>query len=236
MKNTRPEIKRPQNRFRSFMHWSGAVVTVLLLLASSCTRPAEEQEQRKEEKKHVYKDLKPEVYPVPGKIKDALPGLLNDNIYVYREIAKTVNLVAYVPDYSREAAIKMMSEAFLALSGKDELRKDIDFWIIQIQPQPPGEEAQQSPGNEGEESQVVVWGVRPAEVDQYKQSGDLAEFLKTSEYLLVDDEIIAKGEERMESVPGIKGKPAQEEAEEPGKEQGKKEPDEPARDAKPVNR
>lgn len=179
-------------------------LTAALALVIGCAKPTEENKPAPETPgKHVYKDLKAEVYALPEAVIKALPGLLNDKIYLYREIAPTLNLVAYTPEYSREAAVKMSAEAFLALAPVPEFRKGVEFWIIQIQPMPEAE-AKAAAG----QSQVVVWGVRPGEVDAYQSSGDLGAFLQNSEYLLVDDKIIAKGPDRGKEFPGLGLAPA----------------------------
>jgi len=188
---------------------AAALLTALAL--SACARPA--QPPKPDEKttgKHEYRDLKAEVYPVPAGVKAALPGLQNDNVYLYREIAPTLNLVAYVPDYSREAALRMAAAAFVVLADEPEFRRDIQFWIIQVQPKPPEKPAaDQKPGP------VLVWGVRPDEVDKYIANQDLAAFVRDSEYLLIDDRIIDKGQARLaefqmaapETVPGATAAP-----------------------------
>jgi hypothetical protein len=173
-----------------------------ILLAAACSRPAPKPAASAATGKHEYKELKAEEYPLPEGVKTALPGLQNDKVYLYREVAPTLNLVVYAPAYSRAAAIKEMAEAFVALADEPEFRRGIDFWIVQVQPQPVAGEPKPS------SSQVVVWGVRPQEVDAYRDSGDLAAFLKDSEYLLVDDRIIEKGEARLREVPDLSPAPA----------------------------
>lgn len=191
----------PTSKINNFINWASAhFVLLAIIIAMGCAQPAEVKKPETGPK-HVYKELKPQIYPVPEGVKSALPGLLNDNIYVYREIARTINLVAYVPDYKRESAIKMAAQAFIALTLEPALREDIDFWIIQIQPRP--EDVPATADKDQPASKVVVWGVRPEEADAHKSSKDLAAFLETSEYLLVDDKIIAKGKQRLDEVPGI---------------------------------
>ncbi|MFO8057395.1 MAG: hypothetical protein R6V10_08880 [bacterium] len=192
-------------------------------LAISCAQPADrdkdkDKKKAEDEQRHVYKDLEPDVHPVPEGVAGSLPGLLNDNIYIYREVAPLLTLVSYEEDYSRVSAVRKAADAFLALLSEPAFQEDIEFWIIQVQPKEETKEEKQ----EGK-ARVVVWGVRPEEVKQYQESGDLGRFLRTSEYLLVDDEIIEKGDERLSKFPGLK-----EEAPSPGapeEEPGPKEGD-----------
>ena len=96
------------SRIKNFIARISPLFIVLAVVIAGCAQPADEKQPAATEKpKHVYKELNPETHPVPAGVKEALPGLLNDNIYLYREIAPTLNLVAYVPEYSREGAIKM---------------------------------------------------------------------------------------------------------------------------------
>ena len=76
--------------------------------------------QESQQSRHVYKDIQAEVYPLPEGVKQALPGLLNDNIYIYREIAPTLNLVAYLPGYNLQKAPTIAAQAFLALADEPE--------------------------------------------------------------------------------------------------------------------
>lgn len=173
-------------------------------LAISCARPADRDKDKKkaeDEQRHVYKELEPDVHPVPEGVAEALPGLLNDNIYIYREVAPLLTLVSYEKDYSRVSAVRKAARAFLALLSEPAFQEDIEFWIIQVQPR---EETKQE--KQKGKARVVVWGVRPEEVKQYRESGDLGRFLRSSEYLLVDDEIIEQGEERLSKFPGLKEK------------------------------
>jgi hypothetical protein len=190
---------------------AAAAAVALLALLAACARPEPKKPaENASDSRHTYKDIKPEVVAIPDAVAKALPGLQNDNLYLYREIAPTLNLVAYVPDYSRVAAVKMMAEAFTALANdpNPKLRDGIEFWIIQIQPEAKTEPAPK-PGEQ--KSQVVVWGVRPSEADAYKQSKDLANFLAASEYLLVDDEIIPAGNGRMKPFPELASQGARDE-------------------------
>jgi hypothetical protein len=181
------------------------VAALVTFLVVGCARPSEDKKpEAAPDSRHVYKELKAETYPVPEGVKKALPGLLNDNIYLYREIAPTLNLVSYEKDYSLAGAAKMAADAFMALSVDPEFRKQIEFWIIQVQPEPAGDEV--SAGvDEAKASEtkarVFVWGVRPEEVDEYKKSKDMREFIRNSEYMLIDDVIVQKGESRLEHFP-----------------------------------
>ncbi len=183
-----------------------AALTLSLIasLAIACATPAEKPgKEEKNGPRHVYKDIKPEVYDMPAAVREALPGLLEQNkIFVYREISPTVNLVAYAPEYSKESAAKMIANAFLALREVPDLREDIDFWIVQVQPEP--KKAAPHPEEIGQKADVIVWGVKPSEVDRFAESGDLKLFLETSEYLLVDDVIIQKGPQRLAQFPDLK--------------------------------
>ena len=156
---------------------------VMILAAFACSRPPAPQAAAKPGPRIEQKELKPEIWPVPEAVKQALPGLQNDNLYVYREISPTVNLVAYFPEYSLPDAIRRMAQAFVAMTQDPKFSVGIDFWIIQVQPA-------QGP-------EVVVWGVRPSEAVAYAQNHDLTRFLSESEYLLVNDKIIPAGPERL---------------------------------------
>lgn len=194
-----------------------AALAVVIILAG-CAKPVEEKKPPTETgPKHEYKDIKPAVYEIPEGVKTALPGLQNDKIYIYREIAPTLNLVAYVPNYSLAEAPVMAAKAFESLAAVPEFRQGVDFWIIQLQPEasekpvaPKPEEAGQAKPN----AEVFVWGVKPSEVDDYIKSHDLMYFLVNSEYLLINDEIIPKGEARGELFPSLRPTP------EPMPEQG----------------
>ena len=155
---------------------------MLLLLASACSRPPQPESEAKAGPKVETKDLKPEVWPVPDEVKQALPGLQNDNLYLYREVSPTLNLVAYFPQYSLAEAIRGVARAFVALTRDPKFKAGIEFWIIQVQPR------------EGKE--VLVWGVRPAEAEAYARTQDLARFFTESEYVLVNDKIIPAGPDR----------------------------------------
>lgn len=214
-------------------HWvkSLAALAAAAAIAVACARPAEQNKPEEKKGKHEYKDIKPETYPFPAGVKEALPGLLGDSIYVYREIAPTVNLVSYEQDYSREGAVNKMVRALLAMAAVPELRQGIEFWIIQVQPRPEKE-------SEAGPSQVVVWGVMPAEVDRYRDSGDLAGFIRNSEYLLVDDQIIPRGDDRLAQFPGLELKPPTENGTEKIEPEPQPEPspapEPPTPDGKPV--
>lgn len=184
------------------MRISWILLPVLVIAGTmSCARPAdrEKKEKEKEKQRHVHKELKPDVHPVPDGVARALPGLQNDNIYIYREVAPLIGLVAYEKDYSRTSAIKKAARAFEAMLSDPDLQKGIEFWIIQVQPAKETKEEEK----EGK-SRVVVWGVRPSEVKEYRESKDLPGFVRTSEYMLVDDEIIEKGDERLDMFSGLK--------------------------------
>jgi len=188
---------------------AGALCAAFLLLALGCASPAPVPEQDADKSRHQFKELKPEVHPLPEGVIKALPGLQNDNLYIYREIAPLISLVAYVPDYSREAALEMAVAAFESLAPKPELREGIEFWVIQVQPDPDQENEQwKKDGKKGAPpSRVVVWGVRPQEFDQYQESRDLAALVRDSEYLLVDDRIITQGPDRLKLFKGLSVKP-----------------------------
>jgi len=153
-------------------------------LAGSCARPMQEEPTEKTTPRAEYKKIKAEEYPVPDQLKEALPGLLNDKIRVWREISPTINLVVYSPNYSLDNAIKQAAQAFLILERNPEITKETDFWIIQIQPE------------KGPE--VLVWGVRPSELELYKKTKDLKAFFENSEYVLINDQVIPKGAGRLE--------------------------------------
>lgn len=157
----------------------------IIILMLGCVRAQREKEASKssESSSQVYKEINPETFPFPDRLKETLPGLQGDKIYVYKEISPTINLVAYFPEYSTEKAILRSAEAFLVLLEQEELKRGIEFWIIQVQPE------------KGDE--VMVWGVKPSEVEAYARSKDITSFLRDSEYLLVNDKIIPKGEERL---------------------------------------
>jgi len=154
----------------------------VVLLTSACARPPAPEAEKKSGPKMEYKDLKPEIYPVPEEVKQALPGLQNDNIYVYREVSPTLNLVAYLPQYSLPEAIQRTARAFVALAKDPRFQAGLEFWIIQTQPR-------QGP-------ELLVWGARPAEVLAYVRHHDLARFFTESEYVLVNDKIIPAGPDR----------------------------------------
>ena len=170
------------------MRRAGGIFALLVFLLGifSCARPKPEEKTEKKPKAE-YKEIKAEEYPVPEQLKELLPGLLNDKIRIWREIAKTINLVAYMKDYSLEKAIEKSAQVFLLLRQYPEFKKDIEFWIIQLQPE--------------KGSEVLVWGVRPSEVEEYQASGDLRKFFAQSEYVLINDQIIEKGEERLKYFP-----------------------------------
>jgi len=188
-----------------------ALALAAAFLIMGCTRPAQNKNPAPNTgPKHEYKEIKPEIHPIPEGVKSALPGLLNDNIYIYREIAPTLNLVAYVPEYSLAGAAKMAAQAFVALSEQPEFREGIEFWIIQIQPETGKNEVPVKPvdGSSAESNALVfTWGVKPSEVDEYKKSENLINFLSNSEYLLVNDKIIPKGEERTTMFADLLPKP-----------------------------
>ncbi len=152
------------------------------LMFSGCSLPEKEKTDANLGPEQQIKDIKAEIYAVPRSVAKALPGLLNDNIYIYREISPSVNLVAYEDDYSLEKAVNMTARAFLGLLEDPKFNEKIDFWIIQVQPK-------QGP-------QVLVWGVRPEQARRYKENNDLIAFFKNCEYVMIDDKIIPKGDQR----------------------------------------
>jgi hypothetical protein len=170
-----------------------ALALIIMVLAglvlSSCARPESEPQEKESGPKREYRDIKPEVFPIPEEIRETLPGLRNDKFYLYRDISPTLNLVAYVPDYSLDAAISMAAKTFVHMKSDPEFKKGIEFWIIQIQPEP------------GKGAEVMVWGVRPDQADEYARTGDLVSFFRDSEYVLVNDEIIPAGEARLKAWP-----------------------------------
>ncbi len=154
-------------------------------LAFACARPREEKAEAKTVPKAEYKTVKPDEFPIPAKLAEALPGLVNDKIRIWKEISPSINLVVYAKGYNLKKAMEESARAFLALSGNPEFRNRVDFWIIQIQPE-------QGP-------EVLVWGARPSEVDQYQKTLDLKSFFRDSEYVLINDQIISKGDDRLKS-------------------------------------
>jgi len=196
----------------SFRQWILACLVALVMAFSGCAQPPDQTDADDTANgRHTYKEIKPDVVPVPEGVIKALPGLLNDNLYLYKEIAPSLNLVAYVPQYSPAGAIEMCAKAFVVLADdpNPQLTDDIDFWIIQIQPAPGSADVPVQPGDPANkhDSRLVVWGVRPVEVEAYKKTGDLAKFLTTSEYLLVDDKIIPAGDARINPFPELKPAP-----------------------------
>jgi len=151
--------------------------------ALGCARPKEEGAGKQDQAKAQYQSPKVEEYPVPEPLKQALPGLVNDKIRIYKEISPTVNLVAYFPDYSLDKAVNAASQAFLVLLENPAFKAGVDFWIIQVQPE-------KGPG-------VLVWGVKPSEAEAFAKSRDLKAFFADSEYVLINDQIIDKGEPRL---------------------------------------
>lgn len=162
----------------------------LCALATGCARPKPEEGEKKNAPKAEYKELKADEYPIPEPLKAALPGLVNDKVRIWKEISPTVNLVAYFPGYTLELAVKQASEAFLVLLENPAFKDGIDFWIIQVQPE--------------KGTEVLVWGVRPAEAEQYKNSKDLNAFFKDSEYVMVNDQVIEKGDSRLKFLAPAK--------------------------------
>jgi hypothetical protein len=170
-----------------------SLITLIAIcgLAFACARPKPEEPEKKNAPKAEYKNLKAEEYPLPEALKTALPGLVNDKIRIWKEISPpTVNLVAYQPDYSLERAIKAASEAFLTLLENPAFKNGVDFWIIQVQPEKGAE--------------VMVWGVRPTEAEQFKISKDLTAFFRDSEYVLVNDQVVEKGDARLKYLAPAK--------------------------------
>jgi len=152
-------------------------------LVFNCTRPKSEPDANRISPQAQYKEIKPLEYDIPQELNSALPGLLNDKIRVWKEISPTINLVAEIKDYSLGKAINYSAEAFLVLLAHPEFQEGIEFWIIQVQPSKGGE--------------VLVWGVKPEEVKKYKEDGQLKSFFSESEYVLINDQIIEKGEPRI---------------------------------------
>ncbi len=181
------------------------------VIMAACAKPAENPKPEGEAgARHEYKDIKPEVYDIPPGVAAALPGLQNDKIYIYPEIAPTLNLVAYAPNYSLAEAPRMAAKAFQALAPVPDFRKGVDFWIIQIQPEAGAQQVPEHPAEAAaapQSSEVFVWGVKPAEVDEYLKSRDLLSFITDSEYLLVNDQIIPKGGDRAKLFPGLAAPP-----------------------------
>jgi hypothetical protein len=178
------------------------LLVVCAFMLSNCAQPVKPEAEGDKEKRHEYIESEPEVHKIPKALADALPGLQNDNIYLYKEYAPTLNLVVYSPDYSLDGSMKMMAKAFLELAKDENFRKDISFWIIQVQPRPVNvgkdEIVHKTPAKKPD-PRVVVWGVKPEEVDAYKKENDLASFITNSEYLLVDDKIISCADKKCES-------------------------------------
>lgn len=164
-------------KFLSFI-----LLLIIVSISSYCARPKEEKNEKKAPQMQT-KPIKAEEYQIPEELAQALPGLVNDKIRIWREISPTINLVAYFEDYSLKKAIEQAARAFLVLLEKPEFKNQIDFWIIQIQPK--------------EGPNVMVWGVKPEEVEQYKKTRDLKSFFRDSEYVLINDQIIEKGDERL---------------------------------------
>ena len=159
-------------------------------MAAGCARPKQEEPEKKNAPKAEYKNLKAEEYPIPEPVKAALPGLVNDKIRIWKELTPpTVNLVAYFPGYTLDKAVKQAGDAFLALLENPAFKNGVDFWIIQVQPE--------------NGSEVLVWGVRPSEAEQFKNSKDINAFFKDSEYVMVNDQVIEKGDGRLKVLaPG----------------------------------
>lgn len=156
----------------------------MILLLSFCARPQQEEQASGENLKREYREIKPEILTISEELRSALPGLLNDNLYLYREISPSLQLVAYVPDYSLSGAVNIAAKAFTIMTKAPDYRKGMEFWIIQIQPEPENGDS------------VLVWGVRPEEADRYVNSSNLEAFFTQSEYVLIDDKIIPPGDER----------------------------------------
>jgi hypothetical protein len=165
-------------------------VLALVSVVGGCARPKQEETEKKNQPKAEYKNLKAEEYPIPDKLKETLPGLVNDKIRIWKDISPTVNLVAYFPEYSLEKAIKQASEAFLILQENPAFKHGIDFWIVQVQPE--------------QGAEVLVWGVKPSEVEEFAASKDLKAFFANSEYVLINDQIIEKGDARLKYFGNLK--------------------------------
>jgi hypothetical protein len=166
-------------------------LSVLYAMAAGCARPKQEEPEKKNAPKAEYKNLKAEEYPIPEPLKAALPGLVNDKIRIWKELSPpTVNLVAYFPNYSLNNAIKQTSDAFLVLLDNPAFKNGVDFWIIQVQPE--------------NGTDVLVWGVKPSEAEQFKTSKDLNAFFKDSEYVMVNDQVIEKGDNRLKFLAPAK--------------------------------
>jgi len=161
----------------------------LIILASApalifaCARPREEKAEQKNAPQAEYRQVKPVEFPIPEKLADALPGLLNDKIRIWKDISPSINLVVNSQDYNLKKAIEQAGQGFVALLDDPEFRNGVEFWIIQIQP--------------AQGSEVLVWGVRPLEAEQFQKSKDLKGFFKDSEYVLINDQIIGKGDDRL---------------------------------------
>lgn len=164
---------------------------VVLLSFGACTRPKKAPEQKGPAAGQA-KNITAEEYPIPDKLKEALPGLVNNKIRIWKEISPTVNLISYEPNYSLDNAIRQAAQAFLILAENPAFRNGIDFWIIQVQPE--------------KGSEVMVWGVKPLEVDEYQKSNDLKAFFSNSEFVLINDQIIEKGDQRLKYLPATKEK------------------------------
>jgi len=156
-------------------------------LAGACARPNAEKPESRNQPKAEYQELKAEEYAVPAKLAETLPGLKNDKLRIWKEISPTINLVAYFPDYTLKNALERSAAAFLILVENPAFKNGIDFWIIQTQPEKGAE--------------VLVWGVKPSEAEQYQKSGDLKTFFRDSEYVLVNDQILPKGDDRLKYLP-----------------------------------
>jgi hypothetical protein len=163
------------------------MVVAMLGLGLSCARPKAEKPDEAKKPKVESAPVKVDEYAVPAKLSEALPGLINDKIRIYKDISPTVNLVANLKDYKLQDATDRAAQAFLALDDQPEFKNGIDFWIIQVQPEA------------GKES--LVWGAKPAEVAQYKTDQDLKKFFANSEYVMVNDQILPKGEDRQKLIP-----------------------------------
>ena len=164
---------------------------IVLLGFANCARPKKAPEP-KGQTAGPAKNITAEEYQIPDKLKEILPGLVNNKIRIWKEISPTVNLIAYEPNYSLDNAIKQAAQAFIVLTENPAFRNGIDFWIIQVQPE--------------KGSEVMVWGVKPAEVDEYQKSNDLKAFFTNSEFVLINDQIIEKGDQRLKYLPATKEK------------------------------
>ena len=166
-----------------------------MLLCSGCQKEKNPIEslapsEAKPTGKREYGEIKPVVLPLPPAAVNALAGtdVYNNPLKEVQMYFRVMTLVVYRDRFDVKDFLDRMAIAFNVFALTPVFSKEADSWTIQVQ-------ARGGP-------KFVTMTCTPKQVNEYVRSHDVASLLTQCDFMMINDMIISKPEERLDYYYG----------------------------------